>query len=128
MDGSDILNQMSDQQPGVSIGAALQDRLSKRGLNFKNTKGKLAISRALNISIPHFDALLKDKADVDDALATKLGELLETATDFWTELQTQRGPVRPYSAQIEGVTPTAGRNPLGKRLPRLFPLPHQCRT
>ena len=34
-EGSDILNQMSAQQPGVSIGAVLQDRLSKRGLNFR---------------------------------------------------------------------------------------------
>ncbi|HEX4228237.1 MAG TPA: hypothetical protein VHZ07_06175 [Bryobacteraceae bacterium] len=114
---------MSDQQPGVSIGAALQDRMSKRGLNFKNTKGKLAISRTLNISIPHFDALLKDKADVDDAMAAKLGELLGTGSDFWTELQKQRGPVWPYSAQVEDVTPTAGPEPVGQTTAPVIPAP-----
>jgi plasmid maintenance system antidote protein VapI len=114
---------MADQQPGVSIGAALQDRMSKRGLNFKNTKGKLAISRTLNISIPHFDALLKDKADVDDAMTAKLGELLGTGADFWTELQKQRGPVRPYSAQVEDVTPTAGPEPVGQTTAPVIPAP-----
>jgi plasmid maintenance system antidote protein VapI len=95
---------MEDKTPlRDTIGGALLRHMTQNGQTVR--KVRLAVSRALDISIPHLEALLRNRADVDEDMAKRLGKHFGTGADYWAELQRQRGPAKPYLPKSQAIEP-----------------------